>query len=411
MQPRHDNSSTNHPAQCASGHGRGLPSKGNRPVIFDASEFKSRFGVLLRHMNETNLDGMLLDDSEALHYFTGFDISLTNYRALIVKRDGTATFVLRKLDVAPLVERAWVKNVVGYPDWESGSEAVAKAVRDEGLGHGRIGISLQSHALTVDRFNTLKALLPEADFVDIGDLPFVWRKQKSAAEIAKLAKASEVADLAIQLIAESAAIGMTERDAARMAAEAYLRFGADGGFLGVITAGKDWDFLHGHLHDTPLVDGDILHIELVPRVDGYSARLMRCVVMGEITDQQHKVAKTLVALQDAQIAALKPGAIARDVDAIVRDGLLQSGLRTSYDNVTGYTTGWYSDYSIRGSDFTWIFHPKADWMVEEGMVFHMYASAQGIAFSETVVVRPQGGERLSRIERKLFGTAERETGQ
>lgn len=376
-------------------------------MIFDDREFESRFSALLGHMNEANLDGMLLDDSEALHYFTGFDISLTNYRALIVKRDGTATFVLRKLDVAPLVERTWVKNVVGYPDWESASEAVASAVREKGLDNGRIGISLQSHALTVDRFNALKTLLPQAEFVDIGDLPFAWRKQKSVAEIAKLKKASEVADVAIQLIVDSATIGMTERDAARMAAEAYLRFGADGGFLGVITSGKDWDFLHGHLHDTPLVDGDILHIELVPRVDGYSSRLMRCVVMGEITEEQHKVAETLIALQDAQIAALIPGAIARDIDAIVRDGLLQSGLRTNYDNVTGYTTGWYSDYSIRGSDFTWIFHPKADWVVEEGMVFHMYTSARGIAFSETVVVRPNGGERLTMIDRKLFSTAER----
>jgi Xaa-Pro aminopeptidase len=375
-------------------------------VIFDESEFESRFGRLVRHMSEAGLDGMLLDDSEALHYFTGFDISLTNYRALIVKSDGTATFVLRKLDVAPLVERTWVRNVVGYSDWDSASEAIARAVCDMGLETGRMGVSLQSHAMTVDRFNAFKALLPQVTFIDIGDLPLSWRKRKSPAEIAKLKKAGEVADRAIRLIVDSATIGMTERDAARMAAEAYLRFGADGGFLGVITSGKDWDFLHGHLHDTPLVDGDILHIELVPRVDGYSARLMRCVVMGEITEEQNEVARTLIALQDAQIAALKPGAIARDIDAIVRDGLLSSGLRTSYDNVTGYTTGWYSDYSIRGSDFTWIFHPKADWEVEEDMVFHMYTSARGIAFSETVVVRPGGGERLTLLERKLFSTAE-----
>lgn len=380
-------------------------------MIFDDSEFESRSGVLLQYMAEANLDAVLLDDSEALHYFTGFDISLTNYRALIVKRDGSTTVVLRKLDVAPLVERAHIDTIIGYADWDSASEAVSGAIRDAGLGGGRIGISLQSHALTVDRFNALVALLPQAEFVDIGNRPFTWRKQKSAAEIAKLAQASQVADVAIQLIADSATIGMTERDAARMAAEAYLRFGADGGFLGVITSGKDWDFLHGHLHDTPLLEGDVLHVELVPRVDGYSSRLMRCIVMGEITERQQQAAQTLIALQDAQIAALKPGAIARDVDAIMRDGLMQSGLRTSYDNVTGYTTGWYSDYSIRGSDFTWIFHPKADWVVEEGMVFHMYASAQGIAFSETVVVRPDGGERLTRIERKLFSTADRTAGQ
>ena len=46
--------------------------------------------------------------------------------------------------------------------------------------------------------------------------------------------------------------------------------------------------------------------------------------------------------------------------------------------------------------------PGADWQLEAGMVFHMYTSAKGVSFSETVLVDKDGAERLTRLERRLF---------
>ena len=36
------------------------------------------------------------------------------------------------------------------------------------------------------------------------------------------------------------------------------------------------------------------------------------------------------------------------------------------------------------------------------MVFHMYASAQGASFSETVLVTERGSERLTTLPRELY---------
>ena len=49
-----------------------------------------------------------------------------------------------------------------------------------------------------------------------------------------------------------------------------------------------------------------------------------------------------------------------------------------------------------------MFIPTADWVVEAGMVFHMYVSAMGLSFSETVLVTESGAERLTLAERVLF---------
>src|SRR5262249_25442347 len=149
------------------------------------------------------------------------------------------------------------------------------------------------------------------------------------------------------------------------AAAAFLRLGADTGRTGPITAGRRSGTLHGALGDHRLTAGDLLHMELVPSVRGYSARLMRPTVIGAPTGEQAAAARTLIAVQDEQIAAMRPGALARDVDRIARDGVLKAGLRDSYENFIGYTLGYYGAVlPPRTSDFTRGFLPTADWMLE-----------------------------------------------
>jgi Xaa-Pro dipeptidase len=137
-------------------------------------------------------------------------------------------------------------------------------------------------------------------------------------------------------------------------------------------------------------------------VFGYSARLMRCAVVGAVPPALQRAADTLRELQDAQIAAMRPGALAHDVDAILRDGILREGLRAAYDNISGYTLGFYHQAGPRTSDFTRIFHPGANWRIGPGMVFHMYASAAGASYSETVHVTPDGPRRLTTLPRTLI---------
>lgn len=375
-------------------------------MSFSRQEYMGRVQRLRDEMRHRELAAVIVDDSEAMAYFTGYEVSVSFYRACVIPAEGDAFMVVRALDVAPAREASWLDHVIGYPDWEPAEQAFAREIAARGLGAARIGIDFNSHALTVQMYQTLTRALPNVKFVDIAGLPWLMRKQKSAAEIENLRAASKIADTATQTIIAAAGVGFSERRAASMAAEIFVRLGGDPGLLGIVTAGKEWDFLHGHLHDTPLRAGDILHLELCPRIGGYSARMMRDVVIGPMPEKLRQAGETLRSLQNRQIAALKPGAKAKDVDSLLRQPLIESGLRKTYENISGYTIGYYSDYMIRGSDFTWVFHPKAEWTVEAGMVFHMYTSAAGIALSDTVLVTDQGPEFLTKTERRLFSTAE-----
>lgn len=375
---------------------------------FAREEYAERIGRLRAALAVRNLDAALLDECEALDYFAGYYTSSAYYRACVVPVAAEPFYVLRALDIPPLRERSWIADVIGHADWEEATEVVAREIRAHGLERARIGIDLSSHGLPVASFEALKRALPKVEFQDLAGLPWHLRKRKSPAEIARLRAAAGICDQATKLLVDTAEPGMTELELARVATDAMVRLGADpGGLPGVVTAGRGWDMLHGHYHKEPMREGDILHIELLPRVDGYSARMMRDCVIGPIPPELQRASDRMIALQDRQFTAFKPGAKASDLDRIVRQGMIDAGLRETYHNITGYTLGAYPDFLARWSDFTWVLHPKADWIVEEGMAFHVYTSARGLGMSESVVVRADGVERLTRLERRLFSTVDR----
>ena len=373
-----------------------------RHPYFDAGEFSARIERLRTRMRSADVDVALFDEIEAMTWLSGFGNSENRWRCVGVPVEGEPFFLIRALDASPCRQRSWITDVPTFRDWEDPLPVLAKALEARGLHKARIGLDFGSYCMPIARFAAVQKALPGAQFIDLSNVVWELRLTKSPAEIALLRRAAGVADQAMVIAAAACVRAASQRDAAKAAAAAFVELGADPSHPGPIAAGRGWDFLHGHLEDTLLAAGDVVHIELTPRIAGYSARLMRCAVVGEPMQELVDAASMLRELQDRQIAAMRPGAIAGEVDAILRVGVLDSGLRASFDNISGYTLGFYAQAGPRTSDFTRIFHPGATWRIEPRMVFHMYASAQGASFSETVLVTSDGPERLTRLPRELI---------
>jgi len=372
------------------------------PLSFSRDEYARRLALVRAKMQERGAEVVLVDEAEHLAYLTGFDRSATRYQACAIPLDGEPVMFLRSLDEPSFLERSWLRDHVTMADWEDPVEVIARELGRRGWGTRRLALELDSNYLTVRRWQAITSALPAAAFIDFGEVLRELRLRKSAEEIVYLRQAATIADRAMAAAVGAAGEGKNEREAAAAASRVFLELGADTGRAGVITSGTRASSLHGVLGSHRLERGDILHMELVPQVHGYSARIMRPTVIGVPSAPQIDAARTLLDIQDRQIAAMKPGAAAADVDRLGRDGVLAANLRDRYDNATGYTLGYYAPWSPRTSDFTRLFIPTATWALEPGMVFHMYVSALGLAFSETVLVTDAGAERLTRTERALF---------
>jgi Xaa-Pro dipeptidase len=366
------------------------------------AEFASRIARLRQRMAQAGVQVTLFDEIESLAWLSGYGNSENRWRCVVVPLEGEPFFLIRALDATPCRERTWIRDILSYRDWEDPFPVLAKAMAQRGLSSAKVGLDFNSYGMPLARFEQMRSALRACQFVDVGPLIWELRLRKSPAELRLLERSAEIADEAMRRAAAVCVVGGSQRDCARIAAATYIELGADPGPPGPISAGRGWDFLHGHLGEAPLQEGDVVHLELIPRVSGYSARLMRCAAVGSARPEIQQASARLIYWQDRQIEAMQVGAHAHQVDAVLRDGLLAEGLRESFDNISGYTLGFYAAAGPRTSDFTRIFHPGAQWQIEADMVFHMYASAAGVSISETIHVSPEGPRRLSRLPRELF---------
>lgn len=371
-------------------------------LLFSLDEYHQRVATVRKHMQQRGIDVLLIDQTEFLFYLTGFSISENMYRACLLPLEGEPVMLLRAVDEGPFLEHTWLTEHSTFSDWEDPLAVLASLAGKKGWTHKNFGIDEESYCMTLQRFRHLQQLLPAARFIDFSGVLAEVRASKSPQEIAYIRQASQYGDAAMADAVAHAGIGTSARDAAAVVHATLMRLGADTSRAGIITSGTGDAFLHGNLHAHPTVAGDILHLELLPLVNGYSARLMRPIAIGGSNPQQRHIAERLLDIQDRQFAAMRPGACAADLDAMVRDAVLVEGLRSVYPNISGYSLGYFPLSTPRTSDFSRVFLPNADWELQAGMVFHMYVSASGIAFSETVLVTDSGVELLTQSPRRLF---------
>ncbi|RLM20320.1 creatininase [Brenneria alni] len=374
----------------------------HQELVFTREEYHQRVENIRSYMRAKDISLLLIDQTEFLFYLTGFGISENMYRACLLPLEGNPVMIFRAMDEHTFKENSWITDTVTFADWQDPIAVIISTVIERGWDKLNIGVDFDSYCMTVNRFNRLQSSLPSQPFRDFSGVLDLLRECKTPQEIGYIREAARVNDLAFSTVLADTGIGKTEREAATVVHQVFMQNGLDSHRCGIITLGVGNSFLHGNLHNRPLASGNILHTELVAFKRGYSARLMRPIVIGQASSQQKILAEQLIAIQDTQFAAMQPGAIASDIDGLVRDAVLAAGLRQDYVSITGYSLGYYSLSTPHTSDFSRVFLPNAEWRLKPGMVFHMYIYAEGLAFSETIAVTEQGHVRLTQTPRRLF---------
>jgi Xaa-Pro dipeptidase len=225
------------------------------------------------------------------------------------------------------------------------------------------------------------------------------RMIKSPTEIAYQRRAGKAAEAGMRAAVDTVAVGISERELAAEICSAMIRAGSDLPGPGVLSSGERAFHLHGGYSDRVLQSGDIVQIETTPNVRHYHARFMRPIRVGKASDEDHRIVNTLISIQDSALDEVRPGAPATLPDQIYRQRVLSAQLRNSYTNKTFYSVGLLLQPS-GGEPLEAA--PGCGWVFEQGMTFHTYVLARGFGMSETIVITPDGYERLTNFPRKLF---------
>ena len=367
--------------------------KGNQQA-FTTEEFESRLRRVQAQMAKQDIDLLLIHSPENIYYLTGYQTSgYFSYQVLIVDGSEQPTLLVRYLESGNVDEYAWLPAAETWREGDDVAEKTADLVVALGGEKRTIGLEKEAWFLTVDIAERLAGCLPSARFVDASRLVDRIRLIKSEVEIRYLRQAGAIAEVEQRAALAALRPGVTEAEVAAAIFQAGIAAGCE--YTGLphhIMSGYRYDVCHANWGPKVVRQGELVLLELYGCVERYHATQMRTVSIGPPSDAAKRASETVVACQDQALAAMKPGASAREIDALVRTPLRR--IRSDYYNRTGYSTG--IGFPPRTAEWqTLDFNEHEDWELQAGMAFHMLALAQGVGFSETVVVTRTGVERLT----------------
>lgn len=224
---------------------------------------------------------------------------------------------------------------------------------------------------------------------------------KSPAELAAIRQAQALTDDTFAYITERIAVGRTERDV-MLDMETYMRRrGSEGvAFDFIVVSGKNSSLPHGIPTDKAIERGDFVTMDFGAVINGYRSDMTRTVAIGAVNEEQRQVYDTVLAAQTAALAAIRTGAVCKDIDRVARDVIDRAGYGGYFGHALGHSVG----LDIHENPN---FSPRCDTVLTSGTVMTVepgiYLEREfGVRIEDMVVVTKDGCENLTNSPKKLL---------
>jgi Xaa-Pro aminopeptidase len=203
---------------------------------------------------------------------------------------------------------------------------------------GKVGF--EDAKLSVRQLARLEAAAgDDVDLVPAGDLVEQLRAVKEPEEIERIAAAAELTDGVYLWALERGLAGRTERDVAR-ACEARLReLGAEPSFPPIVAAAENGALPHAEPEDREIGAGELVVFDMGALLEGYCSDCTRTFATGEPGDEAQEVYDLVLTAQLAALAAIRPGASGKEVDAVPREMIAEAGHGDHFGHGTGHGVG------------------------------------------------------------------------
>lgn len=331
---------------------------------------------------DADADALLVTAPPNVRYLSGFTTPADG--RVLVTADGAYLFTDDRYTVQA-AEESWLAEQIIADDW---LPRVVELVPGQRL-------AIEAEHLTVAQRASLEHHLGR-EVVPSEGLLRPLRMRKRDFEIAWLREAARVTDLALGQVLESLLQpGVRELDVALALERAMRAAGADGtSFEIIVASGPRSAMPHGVASHRQIEAGDLVTIDLGARVGGYHADMTRAIGVGPVREPLTDWYRSVLAAQEAAVAAVGPGVSGQALDALAREHLAEAGLAEHFSHSLGHGTGLAvhegPTLSARSQD---TLEPGMVVTVEPGV----YVAGQGgLRIEDLVLVTDDGHELLSR---------------
>jgi Xaa-Pro dipeptidase len=375
-----------------------------RYAWFTSDEFQRRQEKVSELMEQFEIDGLFILQAENLLYLTGYTSWLKNSKhrpfVTIMAKGQEPILVLPALQRGDAEGFSYVKDMRFWKD--NRLNLYVDTLKELGLDNKRIGVEIgaDTHlAMSLLEFEELKALLPDATWVDCAPLMFEARKIKSAQEIKYLRKASELADLAVENAWKNLRAGMTERDVSKIMATTFMEGGAEEiGFIIIRSTPDDLYMRNKMPTDRVLQVGDVISCDIGCSYRSYWSDMMRGAAIGEPSKLMAEGFAAAALVNQAVREAIRPG---MEIDALdkVRERTLKENGFGEWVPFIGHALGStvHELPRIAGGNHD-LLEPGMVFAVEPGVYFPPYV----FNIEDVVLVTETGYESLNNYPRELY---------
>lgn len=401
---------------------------GTTPVMdwfIEQPEYDARVARVRTELGARNLDALVLFHPVRMAYVSGFfHLSTERPMAIVVTRDGEAGLgaLIPQLEQEHIAKSVSVTKVKVYPEYPTGGtkhplEHLADLLTELKVNRKgkRIGFDSNGY-LDINGYDgpsMAEIVDKNVETVRARDLIDRLRYIKSPAELSLIRESCRWGNLAHRLMQEKLELGRTEMDisleasteASRMMVATLgptyspLSIGWGTPALAMFHAGASTSLPHGLSNAVGLREGDILVTGAGADVGGYQSELERTMILGEPSPEFVTHFDLMMQLQHAGFDALRPGRSLADAETDVSNAFKELGVAEMQRHHTGHGIG------LEGHEAPFI--DKGDpTMIEEGMVLSVEPGLYvpglgGFRHSDTVVIGPDGAERLTYYPRDL----------
>jgi Xaa-Pro aminopeptidase len=366
------------------------------PVVQPLEEMDT--GARLPRLRET-LEGQALIVSSLtnIRYLTGFTGSAGLLLVLpaetVLVTDGRyGTQSVEQLAAAGVEARVDVAAAAAQKEVVTGEIANAHLGR-LGLEAAQISWARQ-RAWARDWFSGLELVATEGLVEDL-------RRVKDAGELARMARAADIADQALANVKGQLKDGPTELEFGIALDFEMRRLGAsEPAFETIVASGPNAAKPHHRPVDRPIGAGELIVVDFGATFDGYRSDMTRTYCVGEpATDDLRKMVDVVARSQAAGVKTVRAGVAAAEVDATCRRVIAEAGWADRFVHGTGHGVGLdiHEAPSVASTSSDTL-QPGHVVTVEPGVYLPGFA---GVRIEDTVVVTETGCRPLTSTPKEL----------
>lgn len=360
-------------------------------------DYAARRATLTQQIND--VDVVALVPGANMKYYTGLNYHLSERPIIALIEGDQLSMIVPTLEVPQIQVRSDLEvRIFAWTDKDGYQGAYDEAVKALGLQNKRIGVDDKSMRLF--EMQGFWNVDPNIKPVSVGTRLLDIRAHKDSEEVEALRQAAKFSEAAFDHLLRWVTPGATEREIAQKLDALLVEHGCHGlSFETLVQTGPNSALPHGNVTDRRLEANDFLLIDFGGRYNDYPADLTRTVCLGTPTPEMQKIYDTVLAANQAGIAAVKPGVSCGDVDKAARDVIEAAGYGEYFIHRTGHGLG------LEVHELPQI-AAAVDAKLEVGNVFTIEPGIYipglgGVRIEDNVVVTEDGCDVLTSYKRSL----------